>query len=147
MTTSTSTIPHAMTPRKSRIRQDTTRRHKRKLIKMRQQRRVSTLSSLWMLALFLILNASLLPLVQSQTPLLPIQQAGSSLPPPCSLTSLELSQLDENDDVEPCLLYDIAPESDSSSITIPIVQVTPSSCNEHRDGSVLGNLDFYTTFR
>jgi hypothetical protein len=64
---------------------------------------------------------------------------------PCSLSSYELSKLDADVNVEPCIVHEVLPTfltSVSTSInynttsTIPIVQVTPTNCNNHRDGTV-----------
>jgi hypothetical protein len=63
---------------------------------------------------------------------------------PCSLSSYELSKLAADVDVEPCIVHEVLPTfltSVSTSInynttsTIPIVQVTPTNCNNHRDGA------------
>jgi hypothetical protein len=107
---------------------------------------------------------------------------------PCTLTSLQIANLNPDEDIEPCIIYDIVPSKrDSGSgnrsrtrrrqqenqteaiinndgggssnittgsesnnndaiddsqnttiFTISMVQVTPSSCNNHRDGAVTG---------
>mmetsp|Transcript_42994 Transcript_42994/g.103963 ORF Transcript_42994/g.103963 Transcript_42994/m.103963 type:complete len:1227 (+) Transcript_42994:445-4125(+) len=104
---------------------------------------------------------------------------------PCTLTSPELANLSPEEDIEPCIIYDVQPttkhedgktirrklqeqtEDDgfddslldanstgtdgadindtngggNTTITkfeIPIVQVTPSGCNNHRDGAMTG---------
>lgn len=60
---------------------------------------------------------------------------------PCSLTSLELVGQGPKDFVEPCILYDVQPDNSTTAVgnssTITIVQVTPSSCANHRDGAVI----------
>jgi len=55
---------------------------------------------------------------------------------PCTRTSLELSMELPDDSVEPCILYDINPnEGDNTTAVIPLVQVTPALCKDHRDGA------------
>ncbi|KAL3913849.1 MAG: hypothetical protein SGILL_006329 [Bacillariaceae sp.] len=59
---------------------------------------------------------------------------------PCPLSSFELAGLGPNDDLEPCIIFDEKPPSNNNTKTsiIPIVQVTPHYCNNHRDGVVTG---------
>ena len=55
---------------------------------------------------------------------------------PCPLSSLEMSGLQPNDVLEPCILYEVTPvDLDNSTSVIPLVQVTPSNCANHRDGA------------
>ena len=55
---------------------------------------------------------------------------------PCPLSSLEMSDLRPHDVLEPCMLYDVSPvDIDNSTSVIPLVQVTPSNCANHRDGA------------
>lgn len=58
----------------------------------------------------------------------------------CPDGSLALSKYGADDVLEPCLLYDIRDfsEATADNVTseIAIVQVTPSHCNNHRDGAV-----------
>jgi len=61
----------------------------------------------------------------------------------CALSSWELNKQGSKDAVEPCILYDIESKDSSNvpgheSSVITIVQVTPSSCFNHRDGAVTG---------
>lgn len=60
--------------------------------------------------------------------------------PQCTQTSLELAQLSATEDVGSCVLYDIDPPTSVAhkSAKITMIQVTPSSCNDHRDGMVTG---------
>lgn len=61
--------------------------------------------------------------------------------PQCARSSLELAQLSATEDVGPCVLYDIDPPTNvlaQNSAKITMIQVTPSSCNDHRDGMVTG---------
>eukprot|EP00977_Amphora_coffeiformis_P009421 scaffold2179_cov165-Amphora_coffeaeformis.AAC.25 len=60
---------------------------------------------------------------------------------PCTLTSLELSQLGGDESIEPCILYDVQPATVTStasprSVLVTSVQVTPVGCAPHRDGAV-----------
>jgi hypothetical protein len=82
--------------------------------------------------------------------------------PSCNRTSLELSQVSSEDIIEPCLLYDIhvdhhhdnhdgdvndaininsnstgatATSTNTTTTEIVLVQVTPSTCRDHRDGA------------
>ena len=61
---------------------------------------------------------------------------------PCPLSSFELADLGPDDDLEPCIMFDEKPTSSNSNNTkisvIPIVQVTPHYCYNHRDGIVTG---------
>ena len=86
----------------------------------------------------------------------------SSLPK-CTLSTYELSQLGPTDALEPCVVHEVRPYqwvpststaggngdedfssggrnngNDESYSVIPVVQVTPSSCQNHRDGTVTG---------
>lgn len=55
----------------------------------------------------------------------------------CPFSSLELQGLGPIDYLEPCILYNIEPAVvDNSTSVIPLVQVTPSNCGNHRDGAV-----------
>ncbi|CAJ1964634.1 unnamed protein product [Cylindrotheca closterium] len=69
---------------------------------------------------------------------------------PCPMGSFELATQGPKDVVKPCILYDVQPPNVSNSnatssnnnshgntTTIAIVQVTPSSCSNHRDGAVI----------
>lgn len=61
---------------------------------------------------------------------------------PCTLSSLELSKLGPNDPLEPCILYDEkpvggTPDYDGVTSLITMVQVSPSSCKEQRDGALV----------
>mmetsp|Transcript_17634 Transcript_17634/g.41658 ORF Transcript_17634/g.41658 Transcript_17634/m.41658 type:complete len:631 (-) Transcript_17634:171-2063(-) len=72
----------------------------------------------------------------------------STVPPPCTLTSLELSILGSSDPpLDPCLLYDEGPaaagDTDdggaapaAASQVVTLIQVTPNICKNHRDGAV-----------
>ena len=65
----------------------------------------------------------------------------STVPPPCTLTSLELSDLGSSDLLDPCLLYDEGPAAGDDGGAAPaqvvtLVQVTPNICKNHRDGAV-----------
>ena len=64
----------------------------------------------------------------------------SNVPPPCTLTSLELSDLGSSDPLDPCLLYDEGPGDDGGAAVpaqvVTLVQVTPNICKNHRDGAV-----------
>ena len=52
---------------------------------------------------------------------------------PCGATSAELAKYRPDDALAPCLLYDI--RDDESPAEVALVQVTPSNCNNHRDGA------------
>jgi hypothetical protein len=61
----------------------------------------------------------------------------------CSLSSFEIAGLGPNDDLEPCIIFDMKPSQSQTTngtktSVIPIVQVTPHHCNNHRDGVVAG---------
>jgi hypothetical protein len=64
--------------------------------------------------------------------------------PTCSLSTLEMAKLGPDDSLEPCIVYDIHPNQNAlfvptnRTFVIPIVQVTPSNCGDHRDGAVTG---------
>lgn len=60
---------------------------------------------------------------------------------PCTLTSLELSKLESDVSIEPCILDNVQPPNNSSATTlaptvVTTVQVTPVGCSVHRDGAV-----------
>ena len=60
---------------------------------------------------------------------------------PCTMTSLELSDLDSESQIDPCIVYDVVPpalegEDGAKTTDISIVQVTPTGCKDHRDGAV-----------
>ena len=63
----------------------------------------------------------------------------------CTLSTKELAALGPDDELEPCVIHEVLPyqwaSSNDPSLTssvIPIVQVTPSNCHNHRDGAVTG---------
>lgn len=60
----------------------------------------------------------------------------------CALNTVELSNLGPGDNVEPCVIFDVQPFPNASfaerSSRISIVQVTPSTCGNHRDGAFTG---------
>ena len=63
----------------------------------------------------------------------------------CSLSSKEVASLGPNDILEPCIIHEVLPYQWSANndpnltySVIPIVQVTPSGCSNHRDGAVTG---------
>lgn len=64
--------------------------------------------------------------------------------PACSLSTLEIAKLGPDEDLEPCIIFDVPPDQGSLAVesnltfTVPIVQVTPSNCGDHRDGAVTG---------
>jgi len=86
-------------------------------------------------------------------PLTSAQQAQTAAPQqyriqdlqPCSLSTVDLTQLGPNDVLDPCIMFEIRPvrgggatsavESNTTSL-IPLVQVTPSNCGNQRDGAV-----------
>lgn len=41
-------------------------------------------------------------------------------------------------DLAPCLLYHIKPTEGANTISLPIIQVSPAECAEHRDGTRIG---------
>ena len=63
---------------------------------------------------------------------------------PCSLSTVEMTQLGPNDVLDPCIIFDVRPLSgggataavSNTSSVIPLVQVTPSNCGNQRDGAV-----------
>ena len=58
---------------------------------------------------------------------------------PCTLTSLELTQLGADEYVEPCILAHVqpmVPPKSNRSALVTSVQVTPVGCASHRDGAV-----------
>jgi hypothetical protein len=69
---------------------------------------------------------------------------------PCALNTAQISQLGPNEDIEPCVVFQVQPNefyesvdrptnnNNASYSTIRMVQVTPSNCGNHRDGSVTG---------
>lgn len=62
--------------------------------------------------------------------------------PRCTQSSLELSRLGTDDSLDPCILYDVDPVMSNNtfqrSTKITLIQVTPASCGNHRDGAVTG---------
>ena len=54
----------------------------------------------------------------------------------CELSTVELNQLGPNDVLEPCIIFKVQPDEEVNSTLIPLVQVTPSNCGNHRDGAV-----------
>mmetsp|Transcript_7361 Transcript_7361/g.15347 ORF Transcript_7361/g.15347 Transcript_7361/m.15347 type:complete len:957 (-) Transcript_7361:2251-5121(-) len=58
---------------------------------------------------------------------------------PCTLTSLELSNLPADQNIDPCILYEEGPNpQDSNSpydLVVQNVQITPHNCRDHRDGA------------
>lgn len=62
---------------------------------------------------------------------------------PCSLDTVEISKLAPDDDLEPCIIAEVYPFqtiglSENQTTVLSMVQVTPSNCGNHRDGSVTG---------
>jgi hypothetical protein len=62
---------------------------------------------------------------------------------PCGLDTVAISNLGPTDDLEPCIIAQVYPFQtmgldESQASIISMVQVTPSNCNNHRDGSVTG---------
>jgi hypothetical protein len=61
----------------------------------------------------------------------------------CGLDTVAISKLGPTDDLEPCIIAQVHPFqirglNDSQTSIISMVQVTPSNCGNHRDGSVTG---------
>jgi hypothetical protein len=54
---------------------------------------------------------------------------------PCNMTSLELALLPIKSRVEPCIAWDIGSKKNESDALITVVQVTPPTCSNHRDGA------------
>jgi hypothetical protein len=59
------------------------------------------------------------------------------------LNTVEIAQLGPDDDLEPCIIFDVKPNEfavrpENKSSTIALVQVTPSNCGNHRAGAVTG---------
>ena len=61
---------------------------------------------------------------------------------PCSLNTVQISKLGPDDELEPCIIFEVEPGDfvvrPEMSSTISLVQVTPSGCGNHRDGAVTG---------
>ena len=62
---------------------------------------------------------------------------------PCGLDTVAISKLGPTDDLEPCVIAKVYPFqttglNESQASIISMVQVTPSNCGNHRDGSVTG---------
>eukprot|EP00934_Nitzschia_sp_Nitz4_P002197 Nitzschia sp. Nitz4//scaffold242_size29646//5712//8904//NITZ4_008047-RA/size29646-processed-gene-0.10-mRNA-1//1//CDS//3329543803//2197//frame0 len=66
---------------------------------------------------------------------------------PCTLSTVELTDISQTYDLEPCVIFHIDPSTDPSTnelpsnatrSIIPLVQVTPSGCGEWRDGPIVG---------
>lgn len=62
----------------------------------------------------------------------------------CALSTIEMAKLGPEDYLEPCVVFDVHPSQNSLFVktnrtyVIPMVQVTPSNCGDHRDGAVTG---------
>lgn len=85
--------------------------------------------------------------------------------PACTITSIQMANLANSQNVDPCKLYALDPDfSTSPNAIVTLVQVTSTNCNQHRDGSVVAvgklnadnlgrgyaigfNKDFFVKFR
>ena len=59
--------------------------------------------------------------------------------PPCVMTSLEMANLSNEQNIEPCILHDEGPEygDPNYDMVVQNVQVTPTICFDNRDGAPL----------
>ena len=61
----------------------------------------------------------------------------------CSLSTLEIYNLESNETMDPCVLYDVGPNAKNNGtvasydLLVTHVMVTSSNCRDHRDGAVV----------